>query len=65
MKNMVRNANAAFSQGAYACITDYLCFLDRFKIRDYAKAIYGAGVYTKDEVHFIIDGVLYKHKRPR
>lgn len=26
VKNMVRNANAAFSQGAYACITDHLFF---------------------------------------
>lgn len=60
VKNMVRNANAAFSQGAYACITDHLCFLDRFKIRDYAKAIYGAGVYTKDSVFFVIDNKLYK-----
>ncbi len=60
VKNIVRNANDAFLQGAYACVTDHLCYLDKSKIRDYAKAIYRAGVYTKDSVYFVIENKLYK-----
>ena len=59
-KNIVRNANEAFLQGAYACVTDHLCFLDKSKIKDYAKAIYRAEQYKKEAVFFVIDNKLYK-----
>lgn len=63
--NIVKNATKSSRQGAIACITDDHCVIT-FKDMIYWKnKIMEDGNYTKDEVHFIIDGVLYKHKRPR
>mgnify|MGYP007056166119 CR=1 FL=1 len=63
--NIVKNATKYSRQGAIACITDDHCVIT-FKDMIYWKnKIMEDGNYTKDEVHFIIDGVLYKHKRPR
>lgn len=64
-ENIVRNAIQASRQGAIACITDDHCIMTFADMMHWKGKIMSDPNYTKDEVHFIIDGMLYKHKRPR
>ena len=73
--NIISNANSACKQGAIAVITDVF-FDDTFTIYK-AKSItfdiffgrnvdkYGNPNYTKDEVHWLIKGTLYKLNRSK
>ena len=73
--NIIRNANSACKQGAIAVITDFLLG-DTFTIYK-AKSItfdiffgrnvdkYGNPNYTKDAVHWLIKGTLYKLNRSK
>ena len=58
--NIVRNANDAAKQGAYACITDHLAFIDETKIKYYAQKILQDPHYTKDTVYFVVNNKLHK-----
>ena len=65
VENIVKNATKSSRQGAIACITDDHCIITYKDMMYWKNIIMEDGNYIKDEVHFIIDGVLYKHKRPR
>ena len=72
--NIIRNANEACKQGAIVVITD-LCLQETLSVYK-AKSItfdifFGRNIdrngepnYTKDEVHWFINGTLYKLNRP-
>ncbi len=74
-RNIVRNANSACSQGAIAVITD-LCLSEELSIYK-AKSItfdifFGRNIdrkgtpnYIQDEVHWFINGTLYKLNRSK
>lgn len=58
-EKIVVNANKASLQGGIACITD-----DFIKINEtshLAKNILKSKDYAMDEVHFFVDGILYKY----
>ena len=60
-KRIESNANGASEQGGIACITNHFIKLEPAKLADISKRILSNGMYTKDEVHFYIDGYLYKY----
>ena len=72
--NIIRNANLVCGQGAIAVLTDfYLCdILSIYKAKSITFDIFfgrnidkdGKPNYTKDEVHWFINGTLYKLNRP-
>lgn len=59
LSNLVTNANQANRQGAIACITDDHCKIDRLGIEQLSRRVFADAHYLADEIHFIIDGVLY------
>lgn len=59
--NIVRNANKASEQGAIVCITDDSCEIKESSLEYWNKKIWDDGNYTKNEVHFIVKGKLYKY----
>ena len=63
VKQLASNATSASKQGAIACITDDHCILEESEIDNYAERVFKNKSYLKEEVHFVINGVLYKkHK---
>ena len=58
--NIVNNANDASQQGAIACITDDHCIIHESSIINFAKRILDNKYYLFDEVHFVVNGQLYK-----
>jgi len=56
-----QNACRAFQQGAIACITDDHCVLRESMLDQYARRVLHSQGYGKTEVHFVINGVLYKY----
>ncbi|MDE7337866.1 MAG: hypothetical protein K2M92_01115, partial [Bacteroidales bacterium] len=72
--NIIRNANLACSQGAIAVLTDFYLpdTLSIYKAKSITFDIFfgrnidkdGKPNYTKDEVHWFINGTLYKLNRP-
>lgn len=60
IKTIVSNANAAFKQDAIPCITDDLCFIDKRKIKDFARRIFNDPNNTLQEVYFVVENKLYK-----
>ena len=73
--NIVSNANSACSQGAIAVLTDFYLrdTLSIYKAKSITYDIFfgrnidknGKPNYTRDEVHWFIEGNLYKLNRPR
>ncbi len=57
---IIANANHAAKQGAIACITDDHCVIELSKINGYGKKILDDPNYHFNEVHFVVDGKLYK-----
>lgn len=60
-KRIESNANGASEQGGIACITNHFIKLEPTKLAAISKRILSNGMYTKDEVHFYINGTLYKY----
>jgi len=60
-KKITHNANGASEQGGIACITNHFIKLEPAKLAALSKRIFENGGYTKKEVHFYIDGTLYKY----
>lgn len=60
-KKVTHNANGASEQGGIACITNHFTKLEPAKLAALSKRILSNGRYTKDEVHFYIDGTIYKY----
>lgn len=65
ISNISDCAKDASRQNAIVCITDDHCILDSGKIQSYANHVFKNPSYTKDEVHFVINGELYKLQRPK
>lgn len=59
-RNFTSNANDAFNQGSVPCITDDLCFIDKSKIKYYAKRIFNDKNNSLSEIYFVVEGKLYK-----
>lgn len=60
-RNIIHNANLAAAQGAIACITDDRISLNLRMLPKLSKNILQNKFYSKGEVHFIVDGILYKY----
>ena len=60
-KKITHNANLTSEQGGIACITNHFIKLEPTKLAFLSKRIFKNGIYTKNEVHFYIDGTLYKY----
>ncbi len=60
-RKISHNANEASEQGGIACITNHFIQLEQTKLVALSKRIFGNNEYTKKEVHFYIDGTLYKY----
>ena len=73
--NIISNANSACSQGAIAVLTDFYLrdILSKYKAKSITFDIFfgrnidkdGNPNYTKDAVHWFINGTLYKLNRPK
>lgn len=59
--NVINNANKASAQGAIACISNDRCEIKVSQLRKIAKDVYRDPNYKQTEIHFIVDGVLYKY----
>lgn len=62
-EKIVTCANDAARQGSTACITDDRCIITKESISYWKRLIFSDNNYNQDEVHFVIDGVLYTEKR--
>lgn len=60
-KKIEKNAIKASNQGAIACITDDHLLLQESKLEQLSKTILNNRDYTKDEVHWVVNGKLYKY----
>ena len=60
-KKIEKNAIKASKQGAIACITDDHLLLQESKLEQLSKTILNNRDYTKDEVHWVVNGKLYKY----
>ena len=62
-RRITRNANKASEQGGIACITDHSSefHIESSNIEELSKTILEKETYEKDEIHFYIDGTLYKY----
>ena len=60
-RNLTHNANLAAAQGAVACITDDRITIKIEMLPKLSRNILQNKYYTKDEVHFIVEGTLYKY----
>lgn len=58
---IVSNANQASSQGGIACITDDHCIIPKEALPNLAGQVFRDPHYKQKEVHFIVDGILYKY----
>lgn len=61
IEDMTSNACRAYKQNAIACITDDHCVLKVEHLPRYANKVLRSQGYHMDEVHFVIDGTLYKY----
>ena len=57
-----KNAVQASRQGAIACITDDHCIINVESVEYWGYLILRDSNYVQREVHFIVDGILYKCK---
>ena len=55
------NACRAYKQNAIACITDDHCVLKVEHLNRYADKVLRSQGYHMSEVHFVINGILYKY----
>ena len=60
-KKIEKNAIKASKQGAIVCITDDHLLLQKSKLEQLSKAILYNRDYTKKEVHWVVNGILYKY----
>ena len=60
-RKIEHNANKASKQGGIACITNHSMHLVYSKLEALSKQILNNKEYMKDEVHFYIDGTIYKY----
>ena len=60
VNNIVKNATKSSRQGAIACITDDHCVINVESLEYWSRLILQNADYMQREVHFIIDGNLYK-----
>ncbi len=60
--NIVKNATKSSRQGAIACITDDHCIINVESLEYWGNLILRDSNYLQREVHFIVDGILYKCK---
>ena len=61
IEEISKNACRAYQQGGIACITDDHCIIREDQLPKYADWVLRSQGYHFDEVHFIVDGVLYKY----
>lgn len=60
-KKIEKNAINASKQGAIACITDDHLLLKESELEQLSKTILNNREYTKKEVHWVLNGKLYKY----
>ncbi|MDY3943906.1 MAG: hypothetical protein SOY99_06740 [Alloprevotella sp.] len=58
---IITNANQASAQGGVACITDDHCIIRVEFLPHLARNVLRSPNYECDEVHFVVDGKLYKY----
>ena len=61
IEEISQNACRAYQQGAIACITDDHCVIKEDQLPKYADWVLRSQGYHFDEVHFVVNGVLYKY----
>ena len=60
-RKITKNANKAYEQGGIACISNHFITLKTSNLGGLTKSVYSQGVYRADEIHYYIDGTLYKY----
>ena len=60
-KNIVRNAIESSKQGAIVCITDDHLLIGESHLEQLSYSILNNREYTKNEVHWVVNGKLYKY----
>ena len=61
VEEISKNACRAYKQGAIACITDDHCVIKEDQLPMYAERVLQSQGYHFDEVHFVVNGILYKY----
>ena len=60
-KKITKNANKAYEQRGIACISNHFITLKTSNLGGLTKSVYSQGIYRADEIHYYIDGTLYKY----